>query len=122
MSRWLRGFGDAWADFQGQAVTARRTDLHIDLELHEPALTGGGAFTGGGFLPAIRYPVNVFGVITVPQAETFNQARYTVKVDQKMGTNDQLSGTYLYDNGDDVTQWNGGDTTFGPDLPTMRVP
>ena len=80
--------------------------------------TGGGAFTGGGFLPAIQYPVNVFGVITVPQAETFNQARYTVKVDQKMGTNDQLSGTYLYDNGDDVTQWNGGDTTFGPDLPS----
>jgi hypothetical protein len=72
---------------------------------------GGGIYTGG-----ITYPVNVFGTINVPQAFTLNQARYTVKVDHKLGTNDSLNGTYLYDNGDSVTQWNGGDSIFGVPL------
>ncbi|MBI3477792.1 MAG: TonB-dependent receptor [Acidobacteria bacterium] len=73
---------------------------------------GGGAYTAG-----IQYPVHVFGNINVPQAFTLNQSRYTTKVDHKLGTNDSLTGTYLYDNADSVTQWNGGDSTFGLPLP-----
>ncbi|HYU46461.1 MAG TPA: TonB-dependent receptor [Terriglobales bacterium] len=73
---------------------------------------GGGPFTGG-----LTYPVNVFGKVTVPQAQTLDQARYTVKGDHRLGANDTFSGTYSYDNGDSVTQWNGGDSTFGPPLP-----
>jgi outer membrane receptor protein involved in Fe transport len=72
---------------------------------------GGGIYTAG-----ITYPVNVFGTINVPQAQTLNQSRYTTKVDHKLGTNDSLNGTYLYDNGDSVTQWAGGDSTFGVPL------
>ena len=75
-------------------------------------------FGGGPYSPAAGYPVNVFGVITVPQNEVFNQARYTAKIDHKLGSKDSLNGAYLYDNGDDVTQWNGGDSTFGPPLPS----
>jgi hypothetical protein len=74
---------------------------------------GGGIYTGG-----LAYPVNVFGTVTVPQADTFNQARYTVKGDHKLGVNDSLSGAFLYDNGEDLTQWAGGDSTFGPPLPS----
>jgi len=75
--------------------------------------TGGGVYTGG-----ITYPVPLFGQVTVPQADTFNQARYTVKGDHKIGVNDTLTGEYLYDNGDEVLQWAGGDSTFGPPLPS----
>jgi len=73
---------------------------------------GGGIYTGG-----LTYPVNVFGTINVPQAQTLDQSRYTAKIDHKFGPNDSLNGAYLYDNGDSVTQWNGGDSTFGPPLP-----
>ena len=45
-----------------------------------------------------------------------NQIRYTVKGDHKIGPNDTLNGTFLYDNGDAVTQWAGGDSTFGVPL------
>jgi hypothetical protein len=79
--------------------------------------TGGGPYTGGGFAPAITYPVNVFGTITVPQAQTFDQARYTAKIDHKFSSKDSLSGAFLYDNGDFLTQWAGGDSTFGPPQP-----
>jgi len=73
---------------------------------------GGGIYSGG-----LLYPVNIFGNINVPQPQTFNQARYDVKVDHKLGNNDSFTGAYLYDNGDTVTQWAGGDSTFGPPLP-----
>ncbi len=61
--------------------------------------------------------INEFGNVTVGQANSLNQARYSVKLDHKLSNNDQLSGSYLYDNGDTNTQWAGGSSTFGPDLP-----
>jgi hypothetical protein len=73
---------------------------------------GSGLYTAG-----IQYPVNEFGAVTVPQAQTLDQARYTVKIDHKLSSKDQLAGTFLYDNADSVTQWAGGYGVFGPDLP-----
>ena len=73
---------------------------------------GGGIYTSN-----IIYPVNVFGNINVPQPQTLDQTRYDVKIDHKLGNNDSLTGAYLYDNGDAVAQWAGGDSTFGPPLP-----
>lgn len=79
----------------------------------------GGLYTSAnGFGPQITYPVPIFGTVTVPQHESFNQIRYTAKVDQRLGSKDSLSGAFIYDNGDDLTQWNGGDSTFGPPLPS----
>jgi hypothetical protein len=74
--------------------------------------TGGGVYTGG-----ITYPVPVFGTVTVPQAQTLNQARYDVKLDHRLSANDTLNGLFLYDNGDAVLQWAGGDSTFGVSEP-----
>jgi Carboxypeptidase regulatory-like domain len=63
------------------------------------------------------YPVPVYGTVTVPQPQTINQLRYTAKVDQKLSSKDQLSGTYIYDNADSNTAYAGGDNTLGPALP-----
>jgi len=73
---------------------------------------GGGLYSGG-----LIYPVPVFGTVTEGQSAPLNQARYTAKIDHKLGNNDSFNGAYLYDNGDSTTQWAGGDSTFGPDLP-----
>ncbi len=62
-------------------------------------------------------PIDEFGSVTVGQGATLNQARYTAKLDHKIGNNDSLTGSYLYDNGDGVTQFAGGANLFGPDLP-----
>jgi len=62
-------------------------------------------------------PIDEFGSVTVNQGNVLNQARYTAKVDHKIGNNDSLNGSYLYDNGDSNLQWAGGANIFGPDLP-----
>jgi hypothetical protein len=87
-----------------------------------------GLYTGAGtnFVgSAVRWvqpdgvtPINEFGSVTVGQGDTFNQARYTAKIDHRIGNNDSLTGSYLYDNGDNDQQWAGGVNIFGPDLPS----
>jgi carboxypeptidase family protein/TonB-dependent receptor-like protein len=62
-------------------------------------------------------PINEFGSVTVGQANNLDQARYTAKIDHKISNNDQLSGSFLYDNGDAFLQWGGASSIFGPDLP-----
>ena len=78
-----------------------------------------GLFTGGiqWVQPDGVTPINEFGSVTVGQGATLNQARYTAKLDHKIGNNDSLTGSYLYDNGDGNTQFAGGANLFGPDLP-----
>jgi hypothetical protein len=82
--------------------------------------TASGLYTGGNtFLSGTPFSwVTPTGApITVPQSSPLNQARYTAKIDYKIGNNDSLNGAYLYDNGDNTTEWNGGDSVFGPPLP-----
>ena len=79
-------------------------------------LTNTGA-VGGAIGDNIIYPVSVFGQVTESQSAPLNQARYSFKLDHKLSNNDSLTGSYLYDNGDGSTQWAGGSSTFGPDLP-----
>ena len=77
-----------------------------------------GLYTNGiSWVTPAGVPINEFGSVTVGQAQTLDQARYSVKVDHRIGNNDQLSGSFLYDNGDAFAQWAGGSSTFGPDLP-----
>jgi hypothetical protein len=77
-------------------------------------LTSSGALGGGLYSGGLVYPVPVFGTVTEEQSSPLNQARYSGKVDYKLGNNDSLTASYLYDNGDSNTQWAGGDSTFGP--------
>jgi len=72
---------------------------------------GQGLYTSG-----LNYPVPVYATINVPQPSPTNQMRYAAKVDHKIGTNDQLSGSYLYDNADSNVAF-GGNNAMGPNLP-----
>jgi Carboxypeptidase regulatory-like domain len=74
-------------------------------------------WTGEGLGPTITYPVPLFASITVPQATTLNQMRYTTKFDQKITSKDQLNAAFLYDNADSDTAYAGGDNSLGPSLP-----
>lgn len=72
-------------------------------------------YTGGileGF-PAITYPVNIYGTLTVTQPSSLNQMRYTFKSDDELGPKDKLNAAYLYDNADTVNAY-GGNSVMGP--------
>jgi hypothetical protein len=68
-----------------------------------------GAYTAG-----IYYPVPIYGTITVSQPEILNQMRYTTKFDHRLGSKDQLSAAFLYDNADTTVPYGGGANVFGP--------
>jgi hypothetical protein len=77
-----------------------------------------GLYTGQvlGF-GGVDYPVPIFGVATVGQGLSTDQARYTVKFDHRLGAKDQLNVAYLYDNADSTEPFAGGNgTSFGPTL------
>ena len=61
-------------------------------------------------------PVPIYGNLTLSEPSSTNQARYTAKVDHKLGPKDQLTVAYLYDNADATTQFAGGVSTFGVPL------
>ncbi len=61
----------------------------------------------------VTYPVPIFATITVPGGETTNQMRYAAKIDHKLSTKDQLTGSYLYDNADRTFPY-GGNNVMGP--------
>lgn len=77
---------------------------------------GQGLYTGGFLGGQVIYPVPVYGLITLSQPTSLNQMRYTAKLDQTIGSKDQLSGAFLYDNADSATAYAGGDNTLGPTL------
>jgi len=73
---------------------------------------GAGLYTAG-----IVYPVNVYGDVTVINSQKTDQNRYTAKIDHKLGSKDQLSGSFLFDNSDYLSKYDGTDTTLGVTLP-----
>jgi hypothetical protein len=74
---------------------------------------GGGLYTH--YIAPINYPVNVYGTVNVSQPEILNEGRFSTKVDHKLGPQDQLSGTYLFDNAPSTTLF-GGNNAYGPTL------
>jgi len=76
-----------------------------------------GLYTGGLLgTPVVAYPVPVYGTITVNAPSSINQARYTGKFDENIGTKDRINAAYLYDNADFDSAYVGGDNTLGPSL------
>ena len=79
--------------------------------------TAQGLLTNGFFgNVVINYPVPVYGTATVPSADVFNQNRVSFKMDHKLNDKHSLSGTFLFQDGQDSTSVVGGDTTFGPPI------
>ena len=50
---------------------------------------------------------------TESQVTPINQSRFSIKVDHKIGNNDQLNGVYLFEERDFSCNFCGSDTTFG---------
>src|ERR1700733_9494531 len=67
----------------------------------------------GSSVPQVTYPVPIFATITVPGGQTLNQMRYASKVDHKLTTRDQLTGSYLFDNANAITPYD-GNNAMGP--------
>jgi len=60
---------------------------------------GQGAYTGPAVLglPSIAYPVPLYDTVTKPDVVATDQARFSIKVDHKLSSKDQLNFTYLFD-------------------------
>jgi hypothetical protein len=65
-------------------------------------------------LPTIVYPVPVYGDVTVSNPSFLNVARFSVKVDHTFNSSNSLTGTFLSEDSDNGSAYDGGDNTFGP--------
>ncbi len=91
---------------------------------------GAGLYTGGTILDCLDfnaactqsgvpgadllvYPVPVYGDVTVINPGFLNENRFSGKVDHRISDKDQISGTYLFQDADSGTSFDGSDTTIG---------
>jgi hypothetical protein len=83
---------------------------HIDCATDQSgACIAQGAYTGG----LVAYPVPVYDTATESSITPIDQYRFSVKVDHKLGANDQLNGVYLFEDTKFKCNFCGSDTTFG---------
>ena len=73
--------------------------------------TGKGLYTTG-----LTYPVPVYGLVTVPDPESFNEAKWTIKFDHRFSDKDQFSGVYLFQDGTFLDSIQGGNNLVGPPI------
>jgi hypothetical protein len=72
------------------------------------ACIGQGPYTAG-----LAYPVPIYDSVTQANTTPINQYRFSIKVDHKIGTNDQINGVYLFEDTKFHCNFCGSDTTFG---------
>ena len=72
------------------------------------ACIGQGAYTSG-----LAYPVPLYDTATESSITPINQNRFSIKLDHRIGANDQLYGTYLFEDVKFHCNFCGSDTTFG---------
>ncbi|PYX91190.1 MAG: hypothetical protein DMG71_20785 [Acidobacteria bacterium] len=72
------------------------------------ACVGQGLFTTG-----VAYPVPVYDTATESSVNPVNQYRFSIKVDQKIGQNDQINGVFLFEDTKTSCNFCGSDTIFG---------
>jgi len=74
-----------------------------------------GNYVSQGFwTEGLEYPVPIYGDITVIDPSFLNENRWSLKVDHKLGNNDQLSGAYLLQSSEQGSKFGGGDAYIGP--------
>jgi len=81
---------------------------NIDCAANPDACTSQGTYSGG-----LLFPVPIYDTITQSQSTPTNQYRFSVKVDHKIGANDQINGVYLFEDTKFHCDFCGSDTTFG---------
>jgi hypothetical protein len=70
----------------------------------------------GGF--GLQYPVPIYGTTTLNDPQTFDEARWTMKVDHNFSDKDQIHGVFLFQDGTSTEQFTGGFNTLGPEIIT----
>ena len=81
----------------------------VDCTANPDPCTGKGLFTGG-----LVYPVPVYGSLTLNDPQSFNEARWNLKVDHRFSDKDTINGVYLFQDGTYVEQYQGGNNSIGP--------
>ena len=79
--------------------------------------TASGVFTGDALgigVAQLYYPVAPYGTVAISDPFSLNESRFTLKIDHKFTDRDSISGTYLYQKGDQVDKFGGGDNAIGP--------
>ncbi|HZQ70249.1 MAG TPA: TonB-dependent receptor [Terriglobales bacterium] len=76
------------------------------------ACLGLGAYTGV-FGNTLAFPVPIYDQATEQAVTPINQYRFSIKMDHKIGNNDQLNGVYLFEDTKFKCNFCGSDTTFG---------
>jgi len=78
--------------------------------------TNAGPCTGKGFWSAgLVYPVPVYATTTLSDPTSFNEARWSMKIDHRFSDKDTLSGVYLFQDGTQIEQYEGGTNSIGPE-------
>lgn len=67
-------------------------------------------------LPIVQYPVPVYTSTTLNDPQSFNEARWTMKMDHNFSDKDQIHGVYLFQDGTYIEQFTGGFNTVGPQI------
>jgi len=95
----------------GSAFTALKAKLPYPLATNSFSNVGKGLYTNG-----LTFPVPVYGQVTVPDTQSYNEARWTLKFDHKLGANDQFSAVYLFQDGTFLDSIGGGFNLVGPPI------
>ena len=68
------------------------------------------------FSQGLLYPVPVYDSITLNDPQTFDEARWSLKVDHRFSEKDTINGVYLFQDGTYTEQFTGGNNSIGPAL------
>jgi hypothetical protein len=80
-----------------------------------PLATSGLSNRGASLLTdGLIYPVPVYGDVTVTNSSQTNIGRFTTKVDHLMNETNRFTGTFLLEDSDTASAFDGADTTIGP--------
>ena len=60
------------------------------------------------------YPVPIYGSATLNDPQSYNEARWTLKVDHRFSDKDTINGVYLFQDGTYTEQYLGGNNYIGP--------
>lgn len=67
----------------------------------------------GLYTAGLVYPVPVYGRVSIIDPAFLNEFRWSLKVDQRLGSNDTLTGTFLLQKSEQGSQYGGGDGLIG---------
>jgi Carboxypeptidase regulatory-like domain/TonB dependent receptor len=93
----------------GPIFNALRSSQPFPLATKNFSNLGAGLYTDG-----IVYPVPVYGDVTVTDKSSFNQNRFSVKLDHEMSQSNRFTFTFLTEKGKSIDSVGGGDASIGP--------